>query len=172
MTSTATDRQQELRRQLVEKARPQAEKYLNDHRYAWLRPVGRRRALVVAAVAGIVIHGAVLWTGGPPLLALGLLGANWAAYALLKWTVRGMADLPDELIDERMQQVRNRQYRAAYIALSSLTALVLLLAWIAADASRVQWQPQARHLEAMFWCVLMLSIGLPSMLLAWTEPEI
>jgi len=44
--------------------------------------------------------------------------------------------------------------------------------WIAADATRLSWQPQAHHLESLFWAVFFTSVVLPSMLVAWTEREI
>lgn len=104
--------------------------------------------------------------------SLVLLGAGWMAYSLLKWAVRGMADLPEELIDERMNAVRNQRYRMAYAGLSSLAVVILLAMWIAADAGRIAWQPRAHHLEAVFWAFMFTAICLPSMLVAWTEPEL
>ena len=50
--------------------------------------------------------------------------------------------------------------------------LGLLSMWIAADATRLSWQPQAHHLESLFWAVFFTSVVLPSMLVAWTEREI
>ena len=169
---TYTRDTQELRQQMVNKARPEADKYLTDSRYDWLRPLPRRRMLVVGAATIITVHSLVLWTNGPRLLSLVLLGGGWLAYSLLKWAVRGMADLPEELIDERMNAVRNRQYRMAYTVLSGGLVTVLVAMWMAADASRIAWQPQAHHLESLFWGVTFSAICLPSMLVAWTEPEV
>ncbi len=163
---------QDVRQELVSKARPVADEYLTDSRYDWLRPLPRRRMLVVGAATIIAAHSLVLWTNGPRLLSLVLLGAGWLAYSLLKWAVRGMADLPEELIDERMNAVRNRQYRMAYTTLSGGITVVLVTMWMAADASRIAWQPQAHHLESLFWGVTLSAICLPSMLVAWTEPEV
>lgn len=162
----------ELRREMVEKARPTAEQYLNDARYDWLRPLGRRRLLVVAAGAVIAALSLALWFDAPRVVSLILMAAGFGAYSLLKWSVRAMADLPEELIDERMNAVRNRQYRLAYSLLSSVTVVVLFSMWIATDASRIAWEPAARHLESLFWGFMFSSVCLPSMLVAWTEPEL
>lgn len=83
-----------------------------------------------------------------------------------------MADLPEELIDERMRAVRDRQYRVAYTGLSAVMVVVLLVLWIAADAARVAWRPEAHHLEALFWGFMLTAISLPSMAVAWSEPEV
>lgn len=162
----------EMRRQFLDKARPSAEKYLSDARYNWLRPLSRRRLLVVVSTSVILAHSVALWFSASAFLTLPLLAAGWVGYSLLKWAVRGMADLPDELIDERMREVRNRHYRLAYVTLSSTSVLVLLTMWIGADARRIGWQPESWHLEAVFWAFLFFSICLPSMYVAWSEPEV
>jgi hypothetical protein len=162
----------DVRQQMVEKTRPTAEKYLNDVRYDWLRPRGRRRALVLGATLVIAAHSVLLWTEAPRLVTLVLMAGGWVSYSLLKWAVRGMADLPEDLIDERMNAVRDRQYRVAYTFLSAGMAAVLVVMWMAADATRIAWQPQAHHLESVFWAFLFFAMCLPSMLVAWTEREL
>jgi len=168
----AMNETQDLRRQMIDKARPQADKYLRDARYDWLRPLGRRRALVMTSAAIIAAHSLLLWVQGPRLVSLVLMVGGFVSYSLLKWAVRGMADLPEELIDERMNAVRDRQYRVAYTLLSGGMATILLVMWMAADAARVAWPPQAHHLESVFWALMFSAICLPSMLVAWTEPEV
>lgn len=168
----AMNETQDLRRQMIDKARPQAEKYLTDARYDWIRPLGRRRGLVTVAAAIIAAHSLLLWFEGPRLATLVLMLGGFLSYSLLKWAVRGMADLPEELIDERMNAVRDRQYRIAYTLLTGGTLAILLPMWMAADATRIAWQPQAHHLESLFWALLFSAICLPSMLVAWTEPEV
>ena len=156
----------------IEQARPQSERYLTDTKYDWLRPLSRRRALIGLSAAIVAAHSVLLWIDGPRLATLTLLGTGWLCYWLLRVAVRGMADLPEELIDERMSAVRNRAYRVAYAALSTATLTVLVGMWISADAARIAWQPQTHHLEALFWGFLFASVCLPSMLVAWTEREV
>lgn len=175
MTMNQTDRGAQVRavrRDLIDKARPSAERYLSDSRYDWLRPLARRRLLVVASLMVIAAHSAALALGASPLLSLPLLAGGWGAYSLLKWAVRGMADLPEELIDERMREVRDRQYRVAYTGLSAVMVVALLILWISADATRIAWRPEAHHLEALFWGFTLTAISLPSMAVAWSEPEV
>ena len=157
---------------MTDESRQAAERYLYDVRFDWLRPLGRRRLLVALAASVIAAHSVVLWFQGPRLLALILLGLGWLSYGLLRLAVRGMADLPEAVIDERMAAVRDRQYRFAYVALSSGTAVLLFAIWMGADASRVAWRPGAHHLEALLWTFVLPAACLPSMLVAWTEPEV
>ena len=71
-----------------------------------------------------------------------------------------------------MRQVRNAHYRTAYVLLAGITVLALLGVYMAADARRVQFVLQSRHLHALFWGVQLLALMLPSMLVAWNEPEV
>jgi hypothetical protein len=121
------------------------------------------------AIAGLVW---VTWIEASFLWWAVFAGLALAGYLALRRIVRGMADLPDRVIDERMAQVRNQTYRVAYLTLVSLTSLALLVVWIAADAARFDFQLAAPNLHAMFWGFLFLAAVLPSALLAWTESEL
>lgn len=148
-----------------------AERLQRDTRLdAWRSP-GRRRALVVAMLAALAGVAALAWTDRPVALLVGLAVAA-GLYVLLRRVVRGMADLPDAFVDERVRVVRNERYRSAYQVLSAVAVVVLLAGYMATDASRLAWQPEARHLHAAFWSVLGLSLALPSMLMAWSEREL
>ncbi|NGP52745.1 hypothetical protein [Thioalkalivibrio sp. XN8] len=144
---------------------------LNDTRFDGWRAARRRRLLVVAAALAIALTVAAAWYGNNLLFlpALALAGGAWW---LLRQVVRGMADLPDEFVDERIRSVRNEHYLYAYRALSGLVALATLAMYLAADATRVGWQPGADQLHALFWGVLLLAGMLPSMLLAWSQREV
>lgn len=144
---------------------------LEDTRYDRWRPTGRRRLLVLAATLSIILTCYTAWIGDVFLLlpAIMVSGGCWW---ILRKVVRGMADLPDEFVDERIRAVRNEHYLYAYRLLSGGACLVVLLMFMAADARQLAWQVEARHLEALFWAVLLSSLMLPSMLLAWSQREV
>ena len=137
---------------------------------AWRTP-GRRRALVLATLAALAGVSVLAWLDRSVALLLAIAVAA-GLYVLLRRVVRGMADLPDAFVDERVRAMRNERYRYAYQVLSAVVMLVLLAGYLATDASRLTWQPEARHLHAAFWLVLGLSLALPSMLVAWGEREL
>ncbi|MGV3519527.1 hypothetical protein [Luteitalea sp.] len=148
-----------------------ADALLRDRRLNWLRPRRRRRVLVGVALVSIAGVATACLIDRAWLVAVSLASA-WGAWWLLQRVVRGMADLPDAYVDERMRQVRNAHYRTAYALLSGVTVLPLLVLYMAADAGRVQFVPQSRHLLALFWGVQLLALTLPSILVAWNEPEV
>jgi hypothetical protein len=150
---------------------PSYARALGDTRWDSIRSAPRRRWLVVAWVAAVggAVGGAL---SGRAILVVVAIAVLAAVVALLRLSVRNMADLPEEWVDERVVAVRNRAYWLAYVTLSSLVAFVALVAWIAADASRMAWQPTADQLHAFLWGIFGLAIGLPSAVLAWTEPEV
>ena len=148
-----------------------ADALLHDRRLDWLRPRRRRRALVVAALVSIGGVAAACLLDRPWLVQVSLVPV-WGAWWVLQRVVRGMADLPDAYVDERMRQVRNAHYRTAYIVLVGVVSLALLVLYIATDARRVRYVPQPGLVLALFLGVPSLAAMLPSMLVAWNEPEV
>lgn len=149
----------------------QADRWMRDTRFDALRPRARRRVLVMAAIGAIALVAAACLTDRAILVVLTLVPA-WGAWWLLQRVVRGMADLPEAYVDERMRAVRDRAYRLAYVTLAGLVLPILVGLYIAADARLVQWRPEPRHLHTLFWVVQLTAMMLPSMFLAWNEPEV
>ncbi len=155
----------------TQKLAEDAERLQRDTRLdAWRTP-GRRRGLVLAGLAALAGVSALAWFDRSVALLVAIAVAV-GLYVLLRRVVRGMADLPDAFVDERVRAMRNERYRTAYQLLSAVVMLLLLAGYLATDASRLTWQPEARHLHAAFWMVLGLSLALPSMLVAWGEREL
>jgi hypothetical protein len=103
------------------------------------------------------------------LIQIALIFINWF---LLRKSVRLIADAPEEFLDERLVQARNRAYVPAYKLLSGLilTALSALLVFaIVTDFSRdsdgftyvvtVTWT----QLQGAFWLFCGYALMLPSM---------
>lgn len=148
-----------------------AERLQRDTRLDGWRTPARRRALVLATLAVLALVAALAWFDRSVALLVAIAVAA-GLYVLLRRVVRGMADLPDAFVDERVRAMRNDRYRTAYQVLSAVVMLLLLAGYMATDASRLTWQPEAHHLHAAFWTVLGLSLALPSMLVAWSEREL
>lgn len=163
----------ETRQEVLAKAATAAERELGDRRYDWVRSKMRRRLLVALWLVVTMAFGAVtVATGGNPFAVLAMLVPTAGVAYVLRRAVRGMADLPEELIDERMVAVRNRAYWLAYTVLGAVVTLGLVAAWIASDATRIEWRPGPAEFQAAMWTMLSLTVGLPSAVIAWSEPEV
>lgn len=144
---------------------------LHDTRFDIIRAPWRRRALVLVTLATILATVALAIFGETllsTLLAITGLGLIW----MLRRVVRYMADLPANLVDERMEQTRNRAHKQAYLTYGGLVTLTGLVGEL---ASRLLDQPLSLtqgHVGAFWWAAMLLWFSLPSMILAWTESEI
>lgn len=134
--------------------------------------LGARRQLVIAwVVALLLMVAAIVVFRSPIVTVIALVPACFTIWRL-RLAVHTMADLPDAAIDERMLQVRNAAYRLAYVIVASVATTLLLIGSLASDIPRLQWQPAPHHIEAALWFFIVLTIALPSAILAWTEREI
>ncbi len=131
-------------------------------------------------VCGLVVACAALVTmaaaGGKGPLAFVLIGAILAADILLLWVTRRVAELPERAIDERQAAIRNRAHRLAYRVVNHAVlwpvALVVVLAsfgdpnhWLAHLGGNTEM------LTAAGTAICQLVCFLPTMILAWTEPD-
>jgi hypothetical protein len=159
-----------------EAAERYADQIMRDTRWDRLRSLRARRALVIAFVALLALTGA-LYLSGLSLIGLLVLVLTIATWVLLRLAVRTIADLPDEYLDERQASVRDRAYLESYRLLGGLVAVALsgLLLWVivAADTSDVALLSVAEDAAlGVLWVGLGLVLGLPSIVLAWNEPEV
>lgn len=148
----------------------QAEKILDDRRWDGLRTRHARVALVAAflvIVASVpVVHVSAGSTAG--LVAVLLGAALWVG---LRLSVRTIADLPEEYLDERQVAVRNASYVASYRWLSAVVVAIAssgLVAFIVLGQDPDTWSVQISWDLAMglFWALLGLALAIPSMVLA------
>jgi hypothetical protein len=156
-------------------SRASVEKELDDVKWDGLRTrgskilllVGSNFVLIVGTVA-LFLMGDTPWTSYV-LIQIALIFINWF---MLRKSVRLIADAPEEFLDERLVQARNRAYVPAYKLLSGLilTALAALLVFaIVTDFSRdsdgftyvvtVTWT----QLQGAFWLFCGYALMLPSM---------
>lgn len=152
------------------------EQQMTDTRFNGLRGRTGRRALVAAMAVAIVV-GPVAWLVGGSvwgILSVILSAALWWA---LQISVRTVADLPEEYLDERQRRVRDRAYVEAYRIFAGLMVLGAsagLVAFIVLGQDPDTWSIALTWdaVSAIFWAVMASALALPSMVLAVRErPE-
>ena len=96
---------------------------------------------------------------------------------LLRVAVRTIADLPDEYLDERLAQVRDRSYLESYRVFATVAIVVPMVGmlWFIISGSApdaVDLTVTIDQFQAVFWLFLGLSLSLPSIVLALRESDI
>lgn len=78
---------------------------------------------------------------------------------------------PDEWLDERQVQVRNRAYRLAYAFISALLIILIGYLLLAPDMG---WSNLTNYNQrsGLFYTLFAVVLILPSAILAWTESEV
>ena len=153
--------------------------------FSWLRSQKNRRLLVVIMAIGISLIGmGSYWPSLKALLnvssdtgfiifliiAILVIIAVVGGYSLLRISVRGIADAPNELLDERQIEVRNDSYRYAYYIMGYLALFLLLLMRIGPELKL--FQMQGNDGSYLMIAALFAYSSLPSMVLAWRERDI
>jgi formate hydrogenlyase subunit 3/multisubunit Na+/H+ antiporter MnhD subunit len=140
-----------------------------------------RRPLAILSIAGYPIAVLVWMVIGPALglhqaiaavVGLTLLAATlFAAYRLYRFRSK-MAQAPDDQLDERQRQIRDRAYVDSYRWFVLMTLVVLIAAGILPDLLD---RPIELTYEVVNWFVMgaiLISIALPSAVVAWREPDL
>jgi len=149
----------------------QVDSVMRDTRFDWLRTRRSRIALVALMVVILIVNAAV-WVMLPPAgifcVLIGIV-VGWA----LRMSVRAIADLPEEYLDERQNQVRDRAYADAYrwfVEATLVAAIITLLLYFLLSTDD-QWTVTLTFdgLAAAFWTFAGLALTLPSMVLALRE---
>lgn len=153
--------------------------------FKWLRSQRNRRILVLVNILGLVL--VALGSYYPTLkanldisleteltiivvLALLVVSMVVGGYTLLRVAVRGIADAPDELLDERQVQIRNTSFRYAYLAMGYLVLALLLLMFFGPELQ--MFQSEGNDGSYLMIATLFAFAAAPSMILAWREKDI
>lgn len=150
-----------------------AERLMADTRYDRFRTRRARLGLVALYLACLVlVPVAYLVLGSLAGLVAVMVGAG--VWSLLRVSVRTIADLPDDYLDERQLAVRNASYVESYRYLGSAVALAMtvgLIAFIVNGSELDTWAVTLtwEGVMATFWVFLGLALGLPSMVLALND---
>ena len=151
------------------------EKQLNDTQWDGLRTQGAKRFLLIATniflMSGTVFL-FVVGDNGWTALSLIYILLLFTFWFLLRKSVRLVADAPEEALDERLIQIRDRSYVIAYRWLSMLaillaTALLGFSIYTDSQAESIVFTysipltwPQV---QAVFWLIFAYTAMLPSM---------
>ena len=92
------------------------------------------------------------------------------AYSLLRIAARGIADAPNELLDERQIQIRDSSYRLAYLGMGYLILGLFLMMFYGPDLQL--FQPEGNDGSFLLIAALFAFASLPSMFIAWREKDI
>jgi hypothetical protein len=159
-----------------------------NSKYRWLRSQKNRRILVVLMALGTALVAAgSYWptlktnldlSDGTEVViysvtAIFAIFAVLMGYLFLRISVRGIADAPDELLDERQIKIRDTSFRYAYHGLGGIVVALLLLMNVGPEVQL--FQPEGNEGNDGIYLMismLFLSAALPSMIMAWRERDI
>lgn len=150
-----------------------ADKLMADTAYDRYR-TRRARVLLVVGYLALLVLIPVAYLGINQFVGLLVVLVTAGVWSLLRVSVRTIADLPDEYLDERQLAVRNASYVESYRYLGGAVALagtVGLIAFIVNGTELDTWDVTLTWEGAMssFWVFLGLALGLPSMVLALND---
>lgn len=150
-----------------------AEKLMADTAYDRYR-TGRARMLLVVGYLALLVLIPVAYLAINAFVGLLVVLGTAGVWGLLRVSVRTIADLPDEYLDERQLAVRNASYVESYRYLGGAVALAAtagLFAFIVNGNELDTWAVTLTWEGAMaaFWVFLGLALGLPSMVLALND---
>jgi hypothetical protein len=144
-----------------------AERVLADTSYDRFRTP---RALSVLMIAFVVTAAAmpICWLAWGSLAGVASIFPCLAAFLLLRVAVRSQADLPDEVLDERMRAERDSVYVGAFRLVAAVIFLAMNAAFIAVafrdEDATITFDYDS--VSAVFWPSLALLLGAPSLVLA------
>ena len=156
-----------------------------NSKYRWLRSQRNRRILVVLMGLGTALVGAgSYWptlktnlnlSDGTEVViysvtAIFAIFAVLMGYLFLRISVRGIADAPDELLDERQIKIRDTSFRYAYYGFGYIVLVLMLLMNLGPEVKL--FQPEGNDGSYLIISMLFLCAALPSMILAWRERDI
>jgi hypothetical protein len=156
-----------------------------NSKFKWLRYQRNRRMLVVLELLGLVVIALGSYyqsiktnlniSGAVEVITFSLavivaIMLTLGAYSLLRVAVRGIADAPNELLDERQIQIRDSSYRQAYLAMGYLILVLFLIMFFGPDLRL--FEPEGNDGSFLLIASLFAFASLPSMFIAWREKDI
>lgn len=139
----------------------------------------KRRAAVLISYASFLILAILLsrQVELPAFLHIALLLTSGIVFAMsLNYLYKDtqlwhFGNAPDEQLDERQVQVRNRAYRLAYTGIATFFILMVIYYSFAVDKNL--WIPKSwEEANLLVWLVIFTALTLPSSILAWMEEEV
>jgi hypothetical protein len=149
-----------------------AERVLNDTSYDRLR-TPRALRLLSAAYIVVTIAIPVCWIIFGAIAGIAAILAGIVVYLLLRVAVRAVADLPDDVLDERLRRDRDRVYVHAFRVVSTVAFVAANIAFISVEFSNTNTTItlDQNDVAAIYWTLLALILGVPSVVLALTRAQ-
>lgn len=156
-----------------------------NSKFRWLRSQRNRRALVVVYALVLILVSLTSYNGtiktnlnisaesetlGFSLLLMVVLLLTVTCFSLLRVAVRGISEAPDELLDERQIHVRNSSYRYAYLGLSWVVLLVMVLTIVGPELTL--FESEGNDGSFLMIAAMFAVSSAPAMVLAWREKDI
>lgn len=156
-----------------------------NSKFSWLRRQRNRRLLVLFMAMGLILtalssfyigvkgelgfdeSAEIAWL---TVAVMFMLFAMLIGYSLVRIAVRGIADAPTELLDERTVRIRDASYRYAYLIAGYLTLTLLMLYFFGPEMSILG--NSANDGSYLFIATMFAYASLPSMVIAWRERDI
>ncbi len=163
------------RRARDEAVRRRVESLMRDQSYDRLRTRRARRLLAGTMLVGVAALPVAFLLGGS-WAGLPVVVACAALWFILRRSLRLVADLPEEYLDERQARLRDRAYVEAYRWLGAVAILASGAGFLAfifqgkdpdADTIAVTWN----QASAAFWFVTALALTVPSIVVALRDEE-
>ncbi|MDP4586321.1 MAG: hypothetical protein NWS64_03360, partial [Microbacteriaceae bacterium] len=104
------------------------------------------------------------------VVAILVISLTLGAYSFLRIAVRGIAEAPDELLDERQIQIRNTSYRYAYLSMGYLVLVLLILVFLGPELQL--FQSEGNDGSYLVIATLFALASAPSMFIAWRERDV
>jgi hypothetical protein len=144
-----------------------AERVLSDTTYDRFRSPRALFVLVVLYVITTVLM-PVCWLAWGAIAGIASFVPWLVVFLLLRVAVRSQADLPDEVLDERMRSERDSVYVDAYRLVAAVVFLGANAALIAVEFGdgneSITFDTDA--VNAVYWTLFSLLLGAPSLVLA------
>ncbi len=162
----------ELRKRVLNDVAKKAERDFADTRFNWLRTRPRRRLLVGVTYSLVLVY-AFSNYNDLPLLTLPAFLLFIGCVLLLRISVRGVTDYPDEIVDERIREERGYTYRYAFMGVIIFMSAYIVFFIGNALLAKAGYLPSisARQLHDLSFALFFGSMALPSAIWAWNETE-
>ncbi len=152
------------------------ERIMTDTKFQALRSRGARVAIATSMIA-VTVALPLVWTFLGSVPGIVTVGVGIVVWWLLRMSVRLVADLPEEYLDERQTALRNRTYVEAYRwfgGLVILLATVGLGAFIVFGRDPDTWTISLSYnaIMGLFWMLEAAALSVPSIVLALRDREL
>jgi hypothetical protein len=147
-----------------------------DTKFQALRSRPARIVLAVSMAALIALIPAA-WILLGSIAGLVAVGLGIVVWWLLRMSVRLVADLPEEYLDERQTELRNRTYVEAYRWFGGLVIILAgagLMAFVILGEDPNTWKIALSYdaIMGLFWALEAAALSIPSIVLALRDREL